>query len=153
MARKPPAAAAAPEPATPHGRSPEGARAIAEVRSLDATGQIQAVIDRASAALARDDLAPEQRTELLSVRSEYLVRRAQTALADADADALDALARRTPGNDTVAAWALRRRGAVQGRSGNADESLATLRRALQRAERAGEPLLRAGCAVAVDGAM
>jgi signal transduction histidine kinase/DNA-binding response OmpR family regulator len=139
-----------PAPSPP---SAEGARAIAEVRALDATGQIQAVIDRATAALARDDLAPEQRAELLSWRSEHLAMRGEAALAEADADALDALARRARGNETVAAWALRRRGEVLALVGNADEALTKLQRGQQLAERSNEPMLQAFCRLSLAGAM
>ena len=82
-------------------------RVVAEVNDLTWTGQPEAAIARATAALAAGGLTRAQEAELLDLRAENHHWRGETDLAAADAAALAALARRTR-DPAIRALALRR---------------------------------------------
>jgi signal transduction histidine kinase/CheY-like chemotaxis protein len=133
--------------------TPEGTDAIARVWELTFTGQIQTAIETAGAALDSLPLAAAQRAELLDLRAENSITRGQTTAAEADAQALDQLARQHRRDVAVQAWALRRHAVMLGRAGSADVSLAVARQALKAAGRSGHTVLQALCLLVVAGAL
>ncbi len=146
MARKSVSSLSAPSAApTALQLTPEGDRAIARVWDLSFTGQLQAAIDEAASALAHLPMTPEQRAELLDLNSDNRFLRADPAGAEADAQAMEALARQHRQRPTLQAWALRRRAVVLGRSGNADESLSLALRAWRTARSGGHGVLQGLC--------
>ena len=115
------------------GAADKAARVVAEVNDLTWTGQPEAAIARATAALAAGGLTRAQEAELLDLRAENHHWRGETDLAAADAAALAALARRTR-DPAIRARGLRREAFVHVRRGEGEAALATMRAALDAAQ-------------------
>ena len=109
-------------------------RVVAEVNDLTWTGQPEAAIARATAALAAGGLTRAQEAELLDLRAENHHWRGETDLAAADAAALAALARRDarPGHPCARRCGARR--SCTCAAARAKPPLATIRAALDAAQ-------------------
>ncbi len=116
--------------------------AAREVAALAWAGRQAEVVAAADAALAAAGTGATERFELLELRAESLVALGDLARADADAEALKALARRER-NVAMTARAQHCAALVQMRAGDAAAALKTARRALAAARRSGVRRLEA----------
>ena len=124
-------------------RAPEAAaRALAEVNDLTWTGQPEAAIERACAALAAGGLSPEQQAELLDLRAENYFVRAQMERGADDVEALRVLARSGHGA-AVQGIAHRRAAWLHFRRAERDAAMRAARAGLQAAQRSGNEELEA----------
>jgi len=113
------------------------AAAVAEVDSLTWTGQPLAAIERATALLEAGGLAAAEQAELLDLRAENWVARGELQHARADAEALQALARRerTP---VLLSRAFSRMAMVLSRQGEPEGAVRAARAALKAARASGQ---------------
>ncbi|MBK6863307.1 MAG: hypothetical protein IPG91_06830 [Ideonella sp.] len=111
--------------------------AAREVAALAWAGRQAEVVAAADTALAAAGTGATERFELLELRAESLVALGDLARADADAEALKALARRER-NVAMTARAQHCAALVQMRGGDAAAALKTARRAVAAARRSGD---------------
>jgi len=122
----------------------EAARIVAEVDDLTWTGQPEAAIAQATAALAAGGLAPEQEAALLDLRAENHHWRGETEACAEDAQALGALARRTR-SPAFGALGLRREAMIAFRRGDIDATLRMGDAALAAARESADEVIEAHC--------
>jgi hypothetical protein len=122
----------------------EAARIVAEVDDLTWTGQPEAAIALATAALAAGGLAPEQEAALLDLRAENHHWRGETEACAEDAQALGALARRTR-SPAFRALGLRREAMIAFRRGDIDATLRMGDAALAAARESADEVIEAHC--------
>ena len=128
VARRPSVAAGPPAaPAT---------RMAAEVSDLTWTGQPEAAIARATAALEADGLSPEAQAELLDLRAENLIARGEMQRCADDVQALLTLAERER-SDALLSIAKRREAFLLVRRGDGAVAMPAARAALAAAARSG----------------
>jgi GAF domain-containing protein/CheY-like chemotaxis protein/anti-sigma regulatory factor (Ser/Thr protein kinase) len=119
-----------------------GTSAANPVADLVATGQIEQAIALATSALTETSLTPDQRMALLEQRCECHVLRMEMPQAEADVQAMAALARshKAPAMQALAGIAAAN---VYTRAGRTQESLKAAQAALKAARQSGQPLLEA----------
>ncbi len=111
-------------------------RMAAEVSDLTWTGQPEAAIARATAALEADGLSPEAQAELLELRAENLIARGEMQRCADDVQALLALAERER-SDALLSIAKRREAFLLIRRGEGAVAIPSACAALTAAERSG----------------
>ncbi len=121
-----------------------GGQFVGEVSDLTWTGQPEAAIARASAALAAGGLSVEQEAELLDLRAENYQCRGEVQRLEEDLRALLALAQQAH-SPLVQALARRREALILQRRGEGEASLRAARSALEAAERSGREDLQGQC--------
>ncbi|MFO1415371.1 MAG: GAF domain-containing protein [Burkholderiales bacterium] len=117
--------------------SAAGARALAAAEDLARAGRHAEAIAAADAALAGDRLAPATRLDLLERRCDSHLARGDFAPALADAEAMEAIARRAR-RPALLAQALARRAYVLIRSGRPRDAIRPAEDALAAARKAGD---------------
>jgi len=126
------------------GAAKNGAQVVSEVHDLTWTGQPEAAIAHATAALAAGGLTAEQQAELLDLRTENHQCRGEAGRCAEDLQALLALAQREH-NPVVQALAHRREALILQRRGEGEASLRAARSALEAARHSGREDLQGHC--------
>lgn len=125
-------------------KAKSGAEVVSEVNDLTWTGQPEAAIERATAALAAGGLTAEQEAELLDLRAENNHWRGEADRCTEDLQALMTLAQRES-NPAVLALAHRREAYILQRRGEGAASVRAARIALEAAQRSGNEELEGHC--------
>ncbi len=124
--------------------SDDVARVLVEVNDLTWTGQPEAAIARATAALAAGGLTATQEGELLDLRAENNHGRGEMQPCAADAAALAALARRAR-SPALRALALRREAFICMRRADGAAAVRGARSALEAAQKSGDEAIEGRC--------